>query len=377
LGQILVGQLLNRPFDAGSAYYRSRPFLLSSGLTAEEAMASDMAKPGGVSAGRDVGVVFNLPRRERATILPMAGDVGSQYTPAAGWAQGIRYRVEQLGQSDAADSISVVFGGDGSVATNGFWSCLTMATTLNLPLLFVIEDNGYAISVVKDLQTPGGNIADNLAAFQNLTIWQGSGVNPPETAELVVTAVEHVRGGNGPGLLRLAVPRLSGHSGHDNQAYKPAGLLEAERDNDPLPALRDYLVPALMTAEEWQALKEEAEADVQAATERARAQAEPETAQASRFVFAETAAPQQVGGLAAEDIVLPAGTADPQPPEPRRINMLDAIRQTLDVELGLNERLLVFGEDVGQKGGVHTVTMGLMTKYGEGRVLIPVSRRKP
>ncbi len=368
LGQILVGQLLDRPFDAGSAYYRSRPFLLSSGLTAEEAMASDMARPGGVSAGRDVGVVFNLPRRKRATILPMAGDVGSQYTPAAGWAQGIRYRVEQLGETDAADSISVVFGGDGSVATNGFWSCLTMATTLKLPLLFVIEDNGYAISVVKELQTPGGNIADNLAAFQNLKIWQGSGTNPAETAELVETAVNYVRGSNGPGLLRLTVPRLSGHSGHDNQAYKPDDLLQSERNNDPLPRLRDYLVPALITAEEWDNLQETTKTDVRAATERARAQEQPDTVEAERFAFAEVDSPQQVGGLAAEGIELPAGISEPQPPEPRRINMVDAIRQTLDVELGVNERLLVFGEDVGQKGGVHTVTMGLMTKYGEGRV---------
>lgn len=367
LGQILVGQLLNRPLDAGSAYYRSRPFLLSSGLTAEEAMASDMARPGGVSAGRDVGVVFNMPRRERAAILPMAGDVGSQYTPAAGWAQAIRYRVEQLGESEAAGSISVVFGGDGSVATNGFWSSLTMATTLNLPLLFIIEDNGYAISVVSSLQTAGGNIADNLAAFKNLAIWQGSGTDPAETAELVETAVTHVRE-NGPGLLQLEVPRLSGHSGHDNQAYKPDDLLEEERGRDPLPALQNYLVPALMSADEWDALKEEVEADVRAATERARSQPRPDTAEAARFTYSEVDNPQEVGGLAGEGITLPAGSEKVNPPEPRRVNMLDAIRQTLDVELSVNPRLLVFGEDVGEKGGVHTVTMGLMSKYGDCRV---------
>ncbi|MFZ0546116.1 MAG: thiamine pyrophosphate-dependent enzyme, partial [Candidatus Promineifilaceae bacterium] len=371
LGQILIGQLLDRPFDAGSAYYRSRPFLLSSGLTAEEAMASDMARPGGVSAGRDVGVVFNMPRRERATVLPMSGDVGSQYTPAAGWAQAIRYRVEQLGEAEAADSIAVVFGGDGSTATNGFWSSLTMATTLNLPLLFVVEDNGYAISVVRDLQTPGGNIADNLAAFKNLTIWQGSGTDPAETAELVETAVAHVRGwqnGNGPGLLRLRVPRLSGHSGHDNQAYKSAELLEDERSRDPIPALRDYLVPTLMSAEAWDTFAKKVEADVREATERARDQPQPETAEATRFTFSEPGKPQQVGGLAAEGISLPSGSAEVNPPEPRRINMVDAIRQTLDVELAVNPRLLIYGEDVGEKGGVHTVTMGLMSKYSPCRV---------
>ncbi len=93
----------------------------------------------------------------------------------------------------------MVFGGEGSVASNGFWSALTMATTLELPLLFVIEDNNYAISVKGWLQTPGGNIAANLASFSGLTIWEGSGTMPAETAELVTSAVNHVRSGVGPG----------------------------------------------------------------------------------------------------------------------------------------------------------------------------------
>lgn len=113
LGQILLAQLLTKPMDAASVYYRSRPFVLGSGLTAEEALASDMARAGGMSEGRDVGVVFNMPRRGRALILPMAADVGSQFTPAAGWAQAICYRRSVLGEEVVADSIAVVFGGEG------------------------------------------------------------------------------------------------------------------------------------------------------------------------------------------------------------------------------------------------------------------------
>lgn len=368
LGQILAGQLLDHPYDAGGAYYRSRPFLLASGLTAEEAFASDMARAGSVNGGRDVGVVFNLPRRRRATVLPMAGDVGSQFTPAAGWAQALCYRLDVLGQADVAGSMAVVFSGEGAVATNGFWSALTMATTLHLPLLFVVEDNGYAISVTGPSQTPGGNIAGNLAAFQNLAIWQGSGTEPPETAELVYTAVQHVRSGAGPGLLRLVVPRLSGHSGHDNQAYKPPELLAEEWQRDPVRALRAYLVPALLTAGEWDDLVAETAAAVRAASVAALAQPQPEPEQSARFAFAEPERPQQVGGLAAAGISLPQGNPVARPPEPRRINMVDAIRRTLDVELALNERCVVFGEDVGLKGGVHTATMGLQTKHGRQRV---------
>jgi 2-oxoisovalerate dehydrogenase E1 component len=368
LGQILLAQLLTHPFDAAGAYYRSRPFLLASGLTMEEAFASDMARAGGVSGGRDVGVVFNMPRRGRALILPMAGDVGSQFTPTAGWAQAIDYRVRVLGEQALAGSVAVVFCGDGAVAANGFWAALTMAATLKLPMLFVVEDNGYAISVTGPAQTPGGNIAANLANFANLEIWDGSGVNPAETAELAATAVAYVRSGQGPGLLRLAVPRLSGHSSADNQSYKTADLLAAEWERDPLPALRQYLVPALMSAAEWEAMTAAAAEEVRAAADAAWNQPEPDPATATQFAFSDPQQPQLMGGLVAEGVQLPAGASQPQPPEPRRINMIEAIRRALDVELALNPRCLIFGEDVGQKGGVHAVTLDLQRHHGPDRV---------
>jgi 2-oxoisovalerate dehydrogenase E1 component len=368
LGQILLAQLLTHPFDAAGAYYRSRPFLLASGLTVEEALASDMARLSGVSGGRDVGVVFNMPRRGRALILPMAGDVGSQFTPAAGWAQAIDYRLRVLGEQALAGSMAVVFSGDGAVAANGFWAALTMATTLKLPMLFVVEDNGYAISVTGPAQTPGGNIAANLARFANLQIWDGSGVDPQETAELVATAVAHVRSGQGPGLLRLTVPRLSGHSSADNQSYKTADRRAAEWERDPLPALRRYLVPALMSEAEWDAMAAAAAEEVRAAADAAWNQPEPDPAQTTRFAFADPHYPQLMGGLIAEGVQLPPVSSQPQPPEPRRINMIEAIRKTLDAELAANPRCLIFGEDVGQKGGVHAVTLDLQRHHGPDRV---------
>lgn len=368
LGQLLLAQLLDRPFDAASVYYRSRPFMLGSGLTLEEAFASDMARVGSVSAGRDVGVVFNLPRRERALVLPMAGDVGSQFTPAAGWAQAICYHERQLNNDGAAGSIAVVFGGEGSVASNGFWSALTMATTLELPLLFVVEDNGYAISVKGHLQTPGGNVAANLASFGGLTIWDGCGTDPAETAGLVEAAVRHVRAGRGPGLLRLVVPRLSGHSSVDNQAYKSKEVLAEEWQQDPIPAIRDYLVPALMSDGEWESLVATVQQDVANARDAAMAQPQGDPDTITRFVWSDAERPQQVGGLVGAGIELPQGSDVPRPSDPRRINMIEAIRRTLEVELALNDRLLVFGEDVGVKGGVHAATLGLQSKFGPARV---------
>ena len=368
LGQLLIAQLLTRPFDAASVYYRSRPFMLGSGLTLEEAFASDMARAGGMSEGRDVGVVFNMPRRGRALVLPMAADVGSQFTPAAGWAQAILYRRDQLGEADIADSIAVVFGGEGAVASNGFWSALTMATTLHLPLLFVIEDNNYAISVKSWLQTPGGNIAANLASFRDLAIWDGSGVVPAETAQLVEAAVAHVRGGGGPGLLRLTVPRLSGHSSVDNQAYKTEQERDDEWVRDPIPALRSALVPSVIDEAGWKALEGEAAAQVAMASAAALAQPHPDSIRVADRVWSTGSPRPLVGGLAAEGIVLPDGTDEPQPPDPRRLTMVEAIRRTLEVELAVNPRLLLFGEDVGLKGGVHAATLGLQHHHGEARV---------
>src|SRR3546814_1563008 len=111
--------------------------------------------------------------------------------------------------------MAVVLGGDASVATNGFWSALTIATTQKLPMLFYIEDNQYGISVPGTYQTPGGNIAKNLESFTNLHVLSGDGTEPAEAARLLKMASDHVRGGKGPALLRLTVPRLQGHSYQD------------------------------------------------------------------------------------------------------------------------------------------------------------------
>jgi 2-oxoisovalerate dehydrogenase E1 component len=117
-----------------------------------------------------------------------------------------------LAEPEWNGAIAVALGGDGSVATNGFWSALTIASTLRLPMLFFIEDNAYGLSVPSALQTPGGDIASNLASFDGLLVLNGSGTQAEETAQMIARAIDHVRGGYGPCLLRLTMPRLSGHT---------------------------------------------------------------------------------------------------------------------------------------------------------------------
>jgi 2-oxoisovalerate dehydrogenase E1 component len=371
MAQTILGAMLDHPHDAAGAYYRSRPLLLTLGLSIEDAFASPLGRSGGFSDGRDIGVVCNLPNRNGAVVLPMSGDVGSQYTPVAGWAQAITYHRDVLGDDSYSGSIGVALGGEGSVATNGFWSSLTMATTLTLPMLFYVEDNGLGISVRGDMQTPGGNIAENLASFRNLLVRDGDGTEPVQAEQLLREVVGHVRSGAGPALIRLTVPRLSSHSGPDNQkGYRTDDEIAADWVRDPLPKLRAHVVPAMMSDEEWQRLEQDVARDVEAGLEAARGRPVSDRTRVRRFVYAEPRQPgdgDTLGGLSPSEIDGLGGTDQPTS-EGDAVRFAEAVRLTLRHELQVNPKLVVFGEDVGRKGGVHLVTEGLQKQFGERRV---------
>jgi 2-oxoisovalerate dehydrogenase E1 component len=271
------------------------------------------------------------------------------------------YRRHVLNEEDWEGGLAAALGGDGSTAANGFWAALNIATTLHLPMLFFVEDNNYAISVPSLLQTPGTNIAANLASYANLHVLDGDGADPVITPALVAEAVNYVRERQRPCLLRLRVPRLMGHTFIDDQAYKTADQRADEARRDPLARLRAFQ-PDL----DWEALEKEVEAEVRRAAEAALQSPEPDPATAPRHLFFE-GAPQRVGGLLPEIQAgycapLPEGAPTPSPSGPR-INFLDAVRRVLETELTLNPRALIFGEDVGVKGGVHGATLDLQNKF--------------
>jgi 2-oxoisovalerate dehydrogenase E1 component len=366
LAQVLLALALTHPHDAAKVYYRSRPFLLASGMTAVEALAAGFARRSAPSYGRDAGQMFNLPRRTGATVLPTSGNVGAQYTPAAGWAQAIQYHTKVLQDAAWQGAVAVAAGGESSVAANGFWAALNMATTLRLPMLFFIEDNQYGISVPADLQVPCGNIAENLACFGNLHTLDGDGTDPAAAWAAISEAVQSVRSGAGPCLLRLQVVRLSGHTFVDDQSYKPAELRAAEAARDPLPRLRSFLN---LPAGAWEQMEQETAQEVAAALAAVEALPEPNPAEATRHMFY-SGEPPQVGGLrAGGDLAAPLalGSATPAPSGPR-LNLVDAVRRTLEAEMARNPRLLVFGEDVGLKGGVHGATLDMQAHFGPERV---------
>ena len=357
MAQVILGLQL-RDGDAACGYYRSRPMLLALGVPLADALGSGMGRAGGYSDGRDIGVVFNYPNPGGCHALPMCGGVGAQYAPAAGWAQAITYKERVLGEAETG-AIGVVLGGDASCATGGFWAALTIATTQSLPMLFYIEDNGYGISVPSSYQTPGGNIAANLASFSGLTIFTGDGTEPAEAARLIEEAIGHVRGRKGPALIRLTVPRLEGHSFQDTQTYKSADEVKAEWARDPLPKLKAFAAEL-----DWDFIEASVTQDVEAARAEAEARGVSSPDRVTSNVFFEGEA-SRIGGGAGLSL---DGTTVVPAPEGQRINMVTAIRRVLDQELAANPKILVFGEDVGPKGGVHAVTLGLQEKYGHDRV---------
>lgn len=367
LAQAILGRLLRQGKDAATVYYRSRPLVMAAGMSVEESVAGPLALSGSRNGGRDIGVVHHLPNRLGVTVLPASGDVGAQYTPAIGWAQAISYRTSVMNEEAWKGAVAVALGGDGSTATNGFWAALNIATTQKLPMLFFIEDNQYGISVPGTFQTPGGNIASNLASFANLRIVECDGTNPEEAERLISKTLDHVREKQAPALLRIRVPRICGHSGADNQSYKTKEERADEEARDPLTKLKDFFErKKYMTSEQWDAFVAQCEAEVRAGVDAALAQPEPVPTDALTHAFYDGTAPKH-GGLMGDGIEPPPATGERQE-QGGRVNLIEAVKRTLDYELGVNPRVLVFGEDVGVKGGVHGATVDLQVKHGAQRV---------
>ncbi len=367
LGQVLLARVLTHPQDGVTVYYRSRPFMLASGLSASDALAAGMARATGPSDGRDTGVMYNLPGEGKLTVLPTSGNVGAQYSPAAGWAQSIRYHTQVLEEPEWNEAIAVAMGGEGSVAANGFWAALNIVTTLWYPYLFVIEDNQYGLSVPSLCQTPGGNIAANLSVYENLKTIDAEGTEPVITWNAIRDAVGFVRSEGGPCLLRLRVPRLMGHTFVDTQTYKSDEQLAEEALHDPVPKLKTYLQEQnLLDETGWQALENKVDEELQQALKIAEAIPEPAESTALEHVYY-SGKSQKQGGLRPAGVMLQLGLPTPHPLG-ARINLIDAVRRTLEVEMELNPRILVFGEDVGIKGGVHGATQGMQSHFGVDRV---------
>lgn len=323
-------------------YYRDLCMSLSLGMTSRDTLLAHLAKADDPnSGGRQMAEHFSSPE---LNIITTSSSVGAQYLPALGAGMAM--------QRSGKDGYVYVSSGDGATSQGDFHEALNWATRIQAPVLFFVQDNGYAISVPVREQTAGGSAYKFGAGYEGIVRARVDGTDFFKTASVARAAIEHMRSGNGPVLLLADVVRLMPHSSSDNHAkYRTTEELEKDKRIDPIARMEMTLVEAGILSEKSAAqIRQEIRQQVDADAAWAEAQPDPDPATATRHVFFE--GPLDHVYESSE----PAG--DP-------IVMVDAINHALDEEMAINDKIVVYGEDVaGHKGGVFTATRNLTQKYG-------------
>src|SRR6188474_112756 len=370
---VAAGKQLKAGYDWFFPYYRDRALCLALGMTPREMfLASVGSKDDPANAGRQMPShwghrALNIPSQSSCT--------GTQCLHAVGSADARRIyeRVEQIPDREKRfhpDEITYVSIGDGATSEGEFWESLSTACSRKLPVLFLVEDNGYAISVPVEVQTPGGDISRIVESFAGLRVFRCDGTDYIASYRTMREAVAHLRAGYGPALVHATVVRPYSHSlSDDEKLYKTAAEREAEARRDPLVRMRHFLKhEGLAKDEELAEIASSVDREVNEAAESALEAPMPDPATASDFVFSPDVEPT-TDAFATQ--AAPEGAPD---------TMVTAINRTLKDEMGRDPRIVVFGEDVADasreealtqvagKGGVFKVTHGLQRLYGSERV---------
>ena len=381
-GVLAAAGLLLRPgYDWVYPYYRDRALALALGVTPLEMFLQAVgAKDDPNSGGRQMPSHWGIPR---LNILPRSSSTGMQFTHAVGLAEAALYfekfpqalrqaQQASLGEhmSHHTDEIVYVSGGDGSTSEGEFFEGLNSACLRKLPILFLIEDNGWAISVPVQFQTPGGNIAKLLANYPGLFLMECDGSDPLKSYAVLQRAVEYCRERKGPALVRARVTRPYSHSlSDDEKLYKNPAMREEEAQRDPIPKFGLFLVrEGIVDEKELEAIEAEVDREIRESSDQA--------------LSAEPAAIESVLVNQYSHDVDPASSHFESTPqfsgEPR--TMVEMVSVTLADEMARDERIVVFGEDVADcsneedlecvkgKGGVFKATVGLQRRFGSARV---------
>ena len=370
---VAAGRHLRPGIDWVFPYYRDRALCLTIGVTPLEMfLASVGSTDDPANAGRQMPSHWG---HRRWNIPSQSSCVGTHCLHAVGSAEaGMLYgRLPQIEDREdyySPDEIVYVSIGDGGTSEGEFWESLNTASTRHLPVLYLIEDNGYAISVPTDVQTPGGDIGRVLEGYPGLRTFRCDGTDYLSSYRTLRDAVDHVRERNGPALVHATVIRPYSHSlSDDEKLYKTPGEREAEARRDPLTRMRQFLLAEDLAREQDLAdMMASVENEVKAAAEEAQRAAQPEATSAAHFVFSPDVDP--TSSQFSTDARL-QGAPD---------TMVSAINATLKDEMARNPRIIVFGQDVADvshsealplvagKGGVFKVTHGLQRTYGSDRV---------
>lgn len=372
---ITVGRLLRGGSDWFFPYYRDRALCLSVGMTPTEILLEAVgAATDPNSGGRQMPCHWGHPDLNIPTV---SSCTGTQFLHAAGAAQAkaIAGAVDALGKGEIPyedDEVIYVSTGDGTTSQGEFWESLNSACNGKLPVLYLVEDNGYAISVPVEVQTPGGNVSALLGNFPDLYIQEYDGCDVVASHLAAKSAIEYVRSGKGPALLHAHVVRPYSHSMSDSETlYRPSAERDSDAERDPFNSLPAFLVAeGVATEAELEALRDAVDAEVLAAAEEAVAAPKPEPSSALVHVYSEDVDPTSADF---DTESAPAFTGNDG-------TMVDMVNATMKAEMRRDPRIIVFGEDVADvsreqyiddvkgKGGVFKATAGLQREFGSARV---------
>jgi 2-oxoisovalerate dehydrogenase E1 component len=370
-----AARLLRPGHDWFYLYYRDRALCLGLGMTATEMLLGAVgAADDPASGGRQMPSHWG---HRDLNIVSSSSPTGTQFLQAVGAAEAwLRVtRNEAITDKDTlvrGDEVVLVTTGDGTTSEGEFWESLNTACNLRLPVLYLVEDNGYAISVPVEVNTAGGSISRLVSGFPDLLIQEVDGCDVLASYDVMQKAVEHVRQRKGPALVHARVIRPYSHSLSDDEInYKPAGEREEEAARDPLNRFpRHLLDQGIATEAELEAIRAEVEEEVEVATATALASPQPPVDTVYRYVYSPDVDPTSEQFDTEDD---PRFTGDPT-------TMVDLLNACLKDEMARDPRIVVFGEDVadvsreaylGQvkgKGGVFKVTWGLQKQFGGDRV---------
>jgi 2-oxoisovalerate dehydrogenase E1 component len=365
-----IAHVFRPAYDWFFFYYRDRAASLGLGITPYEMFLQAAGSSADEqSRGRQMPSHFSSAR---LNIANTSSPTGTQFLQAVGCAEAGLYaagRAERVGFESPGDEVVVVTSGDGTTSEGEFWESLNTASIGRLPVVYVVEDNGYAISVPVRENTAGGSISRITAAFPDLLIREVDGCDVLDTIRALEAAAEHCRARKGPALVHAHVIRPYSHSLSDDEShYKTGTEREEEARRDPLVVFPETLVrEGIVESAVLDTLGEQLDQEVNEAADRAFTAGRPDPESATSFVYSSEVDPTSDRFAAANQ------------PEGEPTTVVDLLNKCLRDEMRRDPRIVVFGEDVADareeildevkgKGGVFKVTWGLQREFGSDRV---------